>query len=136
MIKIIALSMALSGAFAQPLTAGEWRIIDGDTLQVPRDQVAKIISGLDLHIRLRGVDTPELKGKCRAEIRAAQQAATFTADSLKRAKKIEIGSIEWDKYGGRVDADLFLDGKSLGKMLIDRGLARPYNGGTRGGWCK
>ena len=37
--------------------------------------------------------------------------------------------------GGRVDATVIADGADVGKVLIEEGLARPYSGGKRRGWC-
>ena len=44
---------------------------------------------------------------------------------------------ELGKYAGRVVADVTLeDGRSLADILITADLARPYDGGTREGWCQ
>lgn len=41
----------------------------------------------------------------------------------------------WGKYGGRVVANLVLDGRTLSSLLIKAGHGRPYAGGKRKGWC-
>jgi endonuclease YncB( thermonuclease family) len=34
----------------------------------------------------------------------------------------------------RIVADVFVDGSNLGQELIERGLAKPYDGGTKPKW--
>ena len=42
---------------------------------------------------------------------------------------------DWDKYGGRVLGDLYLDtGESVSDILIHGGWARPYHGEKKKGW--
>lgn len=114
----------------------EWRVIDGDTFEIPPQVSMSILSDLNVSVRVRGVDTPEIKGKCFDERRKAEQAKISTKDSLSRARVVEIKNAEWDKYGGRINADVYVDGLSLADILIDRGLGRPYDGGNRRSWCK
>ena len=45
---------------------------------------------------------------------------------------IESGKL--DRYG-RTLAHLTVNGRDVGGVLIGEGLARPYNGGRRQGWC-
>jgi endonuclease YncB( thermonuclease family) len=47
-----------------------------------------------------------------------------------------VEPLGWDKYGGRFDAVVYLDGTSLGQMLLDAKLAVPYDGGRRRNWCR
>ena len=55
---------------------------------------------------------------------------------LRAAKKIELRNMKRGKYF-RIVADVYVDGKSLGDMLIKRSLAVPYDGGHKGkDWCK
>lgn len=49
---------------------------------------------------------------------------------------VSFCNVKWDKYGGRILAEVHVDGRSLADMLIERGLARPYHGGKRDGWCQ
>ncbi|WP_290897841.1 thermonuclease family protein [Hoeflea sp.] len=39
-----------------------------------------------------------------------------------------------DRYG-RTLACVYADGRDVAKALIAAGLARPYDGGRREGWC-
>jgi micrococcal nuclease len=115
-----------------------WQIVgikDGDTLTV-------ILPGLPsplnpIAVRLRSVDTPESGGRarCASERRLAESATRFTRHAIAAAKRIEFESPSWDKYGGRIDADVWVDGELLSDQLIASGLARPYDGGKRASWC-
>jgi hypothetical protein len=84
-----------------------------------------------LHVRIRGIDTPELRGECASEKAMAAQAR----DRLARlaGESISIAHIADDKYAGRVIADAAAaDGTDLRVAMLASGLARPYDGGTRG----
>jgi len=85
-------------------------------------------------IRVAGIDTPELRGKCFEEINRARAAKRITVEMVRNADVIELRSMKRDKYF-RIVADVYLDGKSLGEELIRTGLARPYNGGPKISWC-
>lgn len=110
------------------------RVIDGDTIRVAisiwHDQV------LTTSIRVRGVDTPEIRGKCAEERALALKAKAFTAELLPTGATVILKRIAPDKYGGRYDADVQTsDGRELAASLIHAGLARPYEGERRAGWC-
>jgi endonuclease YncB( thermonuclease family) len=103
---------------------------DGDTCRA----ASEILPGRD-RIRLANADTPEIEGKCREEIERAIQARDYTR-ALVAGKIVTLTAIEPDKYERRVDAYVRLpDGRDLGNALIAAGLARPYSGGHRAGWC-
>lgn len=117
----------------------EWlvlRVVDGDTVAV--DASANMPPELaGLSVRLRGVDTPEKGGraKCESEREAGQAATAFTTAAIAEAQHILVRGPEWGKWGGRVLADLILDGRSLSGQLIAVGHGRPYDGGRRDSWC-
>jgi endonuclease YncB( thermonuclease family) len=116
----------------------KWQVVgirDGDTLAV-------LLPGLPprlnpVGVRLRGVDAPESGGraKCASERALAARATRFTHQAVIAAGSIEFGDPSWDKYGGRIDADVWIDGKRLADQLVAAGLARRYDGGKRAGWC-
>lgn len=116
-----------------PVEADVIRVVDGDTLALR----ARIWIGLDLVVnaRIRGIDTPELNGKCDRE-KAAAIAARATLEAIVRDSGVQLRRIENDKYAGRVVADVVTsDGTELGPAMIESGLARPYDGGSRDPWC-
>ena len=112
------------------------RVVDGDTVKV--DAGADLPPELaSLSVRLRGVDTPEKgrRAKCDIERQAGRAATAFTRDAIERAGNILVRDPKWGKWGGRVIADLLLDGSSLSSALLAAGHARRYDGGRRKGWC-
>jgi endonuclease YncB( thermonuclease family) len=115
-----------------PYEAEVVRIIDGDTIAVRAFTYPgeiKIVS-----VRVEGVDTPELKGKCQKERELARKAKIFTENFV--GQRIRINNVRLGKFAGRIVADVeTLDGKLLDKALIKAGLGRFYDGGKRQGWC-
>lgn len=83
-------------------------------------------------LRLRGVDTPELRTKSENEKKMAIAARDY-AKELVFEKEVEIKEVEREKYG-RLLCDVYIEGKSLCDLLISAGHGRPYSGGTRGSW--
>ena len=107
-------------------------VTDGDTFKarVPVWDNIEVVTS----VRLAGVDTPELKGKCAAEKALALKAKARLTELL-TGKEITISNIKLDKFAGRIDATVTADRDDVGATLILEGLARPYTGGTRQGWC-
>jgi len=126
-------STAAAEEISGPVTADVIRVIDGDTLALR----ARIWIGLDLVVsaRIRGIDTPELRGKCDREKALAEAARAHLATVVAEGK-LRLRRIENDKYAGRVLADIVTDGGvDLREAMLESGLARPYEGGGRDPWC-
>lgn len=109
-------------------------VIDGDTL---RAEMVGAPSPLNrVSIRISGIDSPEMKGNCDAEKEKARASKKFLAKKLLSARAVTIGTMDWDKYGGRILADVYFDGISVSKMMIEAGYAVPYHGGKKTPmWC-
>lgn len=108
-------------------------IYDADTFRVTIKRWPAI-AGYRIPVRVAGIDAPEIKGKCEAERVAAQEAKQLTVGMLRAAKVVELRNLRRDKYF-RLLADIYADNKSLSASLIEAGLARPYDGGTKSVWC-
>lgn len=113
------------------------RVIDGDTLEIAVDFLPEPLPP-KLSIRVMGIDTPERapRAQCDAEAAKAQAASKFTKNAVANAIEVDIDLLKWDKYGGRVLADVYLDHQSLAESLIAAGLARPYKGDAKQSWCE
>ncbi len=108
---------------------------DGDTIKFDLPGLHPII-GKKINIRVNGIDTPEIRGKCEQEKYSAEQAREMVADILKDAEKIDLKNMERGKYF-RIAADVFADGESLAEMLVESGMAVRYNGGKKThNWCE
>ena len=137
---VAALVAALPSAGAEaaesiqgPIQGIVSRVIDGDTLEF----VAHVWLGLNLTtaVRVRGIDTPEVRGACQREKDMAAKA-TRRLNEL-TAAGVSIANVSDDKYFGRVIADVTAaNGTDVRAAMIASGLARPYDGGTRQPWCE
>ena len=108
-------------------------VYDGDTLTLfcPKCEKRK------LKIRLLGVDTPEIKGRCSAEIQQAKKARDYLRGLLSNNTNMLVipNKKRLYDYYGRLLADIKVDGKYVSKLLIESDLGRPYKGGKRASWC-
>ena len=94
------------------------------------------IIGEKINIRVNGIDTPEIRGKCEKEKYDAKQAKEMVTDILKDAKQIELKNMERGKYF-RIAADVMVDGENLADMLIEAGMAIRYDCGKKTHkWCE
>ncbi len=141
-LALLALLVLLTAFQAQaecydwPLRVGyQGRIAyDGDTIYVTMPGLPPEISAMS--VRINGIDTPEIRGKCQAEKDMAVKARDYVLGLLSAAKTVQFCNPQWGKYAGRVVADVKVDGKLLSELLIENSLGRPYDGGKREGWCE
>ena len=111
------------------------RNYDGDTITFNLPNLHPII-GKKIAVRINGIDTPEIRGKCDKEKYDAKQAKGMVEDLLKDAERIDLKNIQRGKYF-RIIADVYADGENLAKALVDSGMAVRYNGGKKNSrWCK
>ncbi|MCH9646565.1 MAG: thermonuclease family protein [Proteobacteria bacterium] len=109
-------------------------VYDGDTFRVNIDSLPPIV-GKNIAIRVNGVDTPEIRGKCQYEKDLALEARDFVRVKLANAKEIKLTNLQRGKYF-RVVANVVVDGVSLEQELLDNKLAYRYDGGKKLSWCK
>jgi endonuclease YncB( thermonuclease family) len=109
------------------------RVADGDTFEA-RVQVWPGIA-ITTKVRLRGVDTPELKARCPQE-RAKAEAARAKLAALLSDGGVELSRVGLDKFGGRIDAAAATRSTpDVSAAILQAGLGRSYAGGRREGWC-
>lgn len=115
-------------------------VYDGDTFKVTIPNTARLF-GEEIPVRLRGLDTPEMRSSCPTTAQKehekflANEAKVFLENRLTQATFILLTQTGRDMYY-RVDAIVFADGVNVNQALIDAGLARPYDGGTKQSWCQ
>ncbi len=110
-------------------------IYDGDTFRANIKEYPELI-GYRIAIRVNGIDTPEMRGKCQQEKVLARKAKEFTVTALRGAKKIELHNMKRGKYF-RIVADVYVDGVNLTEGLIEAKLGVAYDGGTKQkDWCE
>jgi len=143
---LISLFIAIP-AHASDIYAEYVRNYDGDTVTVDLVDLRDIdFDGTfaplwdNIGIRVAGVDTPEIRGKCPAEKVLAKKAKYLVRDALKSAEFITIRNAKRGKYF-RIVGDIILEPgtereRNLKDLLLDADLAVPYNGGRKTkSWC-
>ncbi|MCA3083112.1 MAG: thermonuclease family protein [Rhodocyclaceae bacterium] len=120
MIMVVSAVPALS----QPVS--NCHAVDGDTIVCNRET-----------IRIENVDAAEMPphAKCAREADLAIKAKLFVVDRLARGRVVleRDQKRPRDRYG-RTLALVKVDGVDLGEMLVQAGLARPWDGKRRP-WC-
>ena len=112
-------------------------VYDGDTFTAR----AYIWPGhvVEVSIRIRGIDTPEIRGKCDREKALALFVRDFVREKILNTQ-VRLKNIRLGKYAGRVIADVYYPAApnrqdNLAAILLIQGYARAYDGGSRQGWC-
>ena len=121
-------------------------VVDGDTLKVRANVWIK--QNIETNVRISGIDTPELKGKCEKERKDAIKAKNRVLSLLKMnpkknicneqgKAKVFLKKIKNDKYGGRTIAKIeTMDGTDIATVLLEENLAVPYQGKKKKNFCK
>ncbi len=136
--KLLAALLLLPlAATAAPVTITN--VYDGDTFTIEAALVLvygdeTTVIDQSVSVRVDGVDTPEIRGKCDEEKALALEAKQF-AEQWLAAGPVELRNIRQGKYAGRVVAEVWRDGERLSAALVNAGLGRVYDGRRRDGWC-
>lgn len=108
---------------------------DADTITFQIPKVHQLL-GEKIGVRVRGIDSPEIKGHLPCEKITARTAKGLVENKLRNAKRIDLTNIGRDKYF-RILADIIVDGESLSFILLKNNLAYKYDGGKKEkiDWC-
>jgi len=110
-------------------------VYDGDTFKVNIKNYPKII-GEKINIRIRGIDTAELRAGCRKEKVFALLAKEYSKHRLSNAKIIKLKNFSRGKYF-RIVADVYVDEVLLSQELLKKGYAVVYDGRKKlKDWCR
>tara|TARA_B100000749_G_scaffold250951_1_gene216379 strand:+ start:219 stop:602 length:384 start_codon:yes stop_codon:yes gene_type:complete len=102
------------------------RNYDGDTMTVNIPGVHPLF-GNEIGIRVRGIDTLEIRVKYPFEKQKVKETKTLIEGILNRANEITLHDIEREKYF-RIVASVIVDGQNLSDLLLAKKLAVPYDG--------
>lgn len=105
---------------------------DGDTVKI-LFYFGDIL--IKTNIRLKGIDAPEKKSKNLLE----KEKACWITSELNKLYRNRMGLVTFvkhDKYGGRVIANIKIDGVDLSSKIMDQGWAKPYEGKKKEQWTK
>jgi endonuclease YncB( thermonuclease family) len=108
-------------------------VYDGDTFKVNLNGLPPVF-GKNMSIRPNAIDTPEIRGMCDYEKELAKEAKNFTSVFLLGGDVIELRNVKRGKYF-RIVADVYVDGQSLAKGLVQHKLGYQYYGKTMQSWC-
>ena len=103
-------------------------IYDGDTFTVNLSCSEEVLCS-KMPIRVKGVDTPEIKGKSEAEKNLAKKAKEYTKSFLSRPN-IVLQNCTRDKFF-RLDCYVISGERNLTKELIEKRLGVSYHGGSK-----
>lgn len=114
-------------------------IYDGDSIKVNINNLHPFF-GEEMRVRVSDIDTAERYGKKPCEREMAILARNFIHHRISLAKdvsSIELRKIQKDKYF-RINAQLWVNGRSIGNAMIAENLAVPYYGDTKPNtdWCE
>lgn len=113
------------------------KVIDGDTFKIDIEKCFWKVFCHNMSVRVRGIDTPEIRSKNEQEKQKAQEAKQFTEDFL------SLGSVHLiyctrDKYfrllcnvkvrPPEIKGFDYSQDKDLAQALLSSGLAKKYNG--------
>lgn len=102
-------------------SATVFNVVDGDTVDVTVDLTFKVYT--KQRIRLARINTPE-----RGEP-GFVEAGNFLR-SLVLNKDVTLTTHKVSKWGYFL-GDIFLQGEDVNQRMINEGLAKPYDGGTK-----
>ncbi len=140
LVGTLALSIPAFGkeriAYPDGYQAKILSVYDGDTF------TAEIYSWpqffVQARVRIRGIDTAEIRGKCDVEKQQAQKAKAQLEELLPIDSVVTLNHVELGTYAGRIIADVATPAVSdIGTQMITDNFARPYNVREgRQSWCE
>jgi endonuclease YncB( thermonuclease family) len=105
------------------------KVYDGDTITVAAKLPFNESAIYRFSVRLRSIDSPEIKGESEKEC----QLAIVARDALHHfifGKIIELRHHGKEKYG-RLLADIYYKDVHINKWMVDKGYAVKYDGGRK-----
>lgn len=108
------------------------KVYDGDTFTIASKLYIDAIESDTYYrfsVRIKGIDTPELKTKNETEKILAIAARNALSSRIEN-RIVELKHVELEKYG-RILADVYIDGIDIAKWMIQEKHAVPYDGKTK-----
>lgn len=121
----LALALITGQVDAETVDPAAVYVVDGDTIRMDGDSW-----------RLVGLDTPETyEPGCDFELALGQAATARLRVLMASGRVVEVIRLPGRDRFDRGLARLFIGGEDIADILVREGLARPYEGGRRLGWC-
>jgi len=116
--------------FKMPIQYGKVvKVYDGDTITIAAYLPIPNSPLYRFSVRLNGIDTPEIRGKTRAEKDLALVAKNALSEFI-LGKVVELRNIMNEKYG-RILADVYLGATHINEWMIENKYAVRYGGGAK-----
>jgi len=116
--------------FIPPIESGQViKVYDGDTITIATRLSYKDSPLYRFSIRLKGIDSAEIKSKNINEKKNAMISRDVLTELILH-KTVLIKNIENEKYG-RILADVYLGEICVNDWMIEKGYAVKYDGGTK-----
>lgn len=105
------------------------KVYDGDTITVASKLPFNESPIYRFSVRLRSIDSPEIRGKSEKECKLAIKSRD-ALHNLIFGKIIELKNNGKEKYG-RLLADIYYNDIHINKWMVDEGYAVKYDGGQK-----
>lgn len=119
--------------FVPPVYHGKViKVYDGDTITIATKLYYDANTIYRFSVRLRGIDSAEIKGKTEKE----KHLAILARDALMAkilGHIVEFRNVSTEKYG-RLLADVYFGDLHINGWMLENGYAVPYDGGTKTGF--
>lgn len=116
--------------YVSPVSEGQVvKVYDGDTITIASKMPYPNSPLFRFHVRLDGVDTPEIKGKNPEEKNMAKEAREALS-TICMNKIVTLKNVKNEKYG-RILADVYCENVHLNEWLVSQRYAVKYLGGTK-----
>ena len=96
---------------------------------------SQILLEKNIRIRIKGIDAPEIRGKCQNEIELAQRSRDYLRKKIMNSRSVILKNISRGNYF-RIIADVYVDEINIGDLLIKEKLAQKYTKNNKKNWCK
>jgi hypothetical protein len=116
--------------FIPPITkARVIKVYDGDTITIATKLQFPDSPLYRFSVRLRGIDSSEMKSKDIVEKENAKKAQAALSNLILHQEVI-LSNLDNEKYG-RILADVHFQDIHINEWMIENGLAVKYDGGTK-----
>jgi endonuclease YncB( thermonuclease family) len=116
--------------FVPPVTRGKViKVYDGDTITIASKLPYKSSEIYRFSVRLRGIDSPEIKSTSPVEKELAINSKICLSNVI-LGQIVDLKNVSTEKYG-RILADVYIDNVSVNKWMLENKLAVPYDGGKK-----
>ncbi len=82
-------------------------------------------------LRILGIDTPEIRSHNQLLKNHAIKARNYVKSMLPDDKLYDVKLYKWDKFGGRIIGEIFVETKSLTDILVEQSFGVKYGGATK-----